>query len=112
MQPPGLLPDDHRRLEYGWMPTMLWFLLGSFFIGGVHDMGALVASIRHKATGIADTMIEYVSKRVWILFNIFNSSLVMIIVACTDLTTSSFINTVTLDDGSLLGAVQRRLRQF
>jgi len=58
-------------IAYGWMPTMLWILLGSIFIGGVHDMGALVASIRHKAAGIADTMRQYVSKRVWILFNLF-----------------------------------------
>ena len=83
---------------------MLWILLGSIFIGGVHDMGALVASIRHKAAGIADTMRQYVSKRVWILFNIFIFfTLVMIIVAFTDITTSSFVNTVTLDDGSVVG---------
>lgn len=91
-------------IAYGWMPTMLWILLGSIFIGGVHDMGALVASIRHKAAGIADTMRQYVSKRVWILFNIFIFfTLVMIIVAFTDITTSSFVNTVTLDDGSVVG---------
>jgi len=91
-------------IAYGWMPTMLWILLGSIFIGGVHDMGALVASIRHKAAGIADTMRQYVSKRVWILFNLFIFfTLVMIIVAFTDITTSSFINTVTLDDGSVVG---------
>ena len=91
-------------IAYGWLPTMLWIILGTIFIGGVHDMGSLVASIRHKASGIADTMKTYVSKRVWVLFNVFIFfTLILIIVAFTDVTTSSFINTITLDDGSVVG---------
>lgn len=91
-------------MTYGWLPTLLWILFGSIFIGGVHDMGALVASIRHKAAGIADTLRNYVSKRVWILFNLFIFfALVMIIVAFTDITTSSFVNTIELADGRVVG---------
>ncbi len=91
-------------LVYGWVPTMIWILLGTIFIGGVHDMGSLVASIRSKASGIADTMKNYVSNRVWILFNIFIFfTLILIIVAFTDITTSSFLNTIELDDGSIVG---------
>lgn len=91
-------------IAYGWVPTMLWIVLGTIFIGGVHDMGSLVASVRSKATGIADTMKTHVSKRVWILFNIFIFfTLIMIIVAFTDITASSFINTITLEDGSVVG---------
>jgi carbon starvation protein len=89
---------------FGWLPAFLWILIGSIFIGGVHDMGALVASIRHKAASIADTMRTYVSKRVWILFNIFIFfSLVMVIVAFTDITTSSFVNAVEIGDGEFVG---------
>lgn len=89
---------------FGWLPTFLWIIIGSIFIGGVHDMGALVASIRHKAASIADTMRSYVSKRVWILFNIFIFfSLVMVIVAFTDITTSSFVNAVEVGDGEFVG---------
>ena len=91
-------------IAYGWLPTMLWIILGTIFIGGVHDMGSLVASIRHKASGIADTMKTYVSRRVWILFNVFIFfTLILIIVAFTDVTTSSFINSITLEDGSVVG---------
>lgn len=91
-------------LTFGWLPTFLWIILGSIFIGGVHDMGALVASVRSKASGIAETMREYVSKRVWILFNIFIFfTLLMIIVAFTDVTTSSFVNTIELADGQTVG---------
>lgn len=91
-------------MTFGWFPTLLWILLGTIFIGSLHDMGALVASIRHKAAGIADTMKNYVSNRVWILFNVFIFfTLVMIIVAFTDITTSSFVNTVKLADGVVVG---------
>ena len=91
-------------IAFGWIPTLIWILIGTVFIGGVHDMGSLVTSIRHKATGIADTMKEYVSMRVWILFNIFIFfTLIMIIVAFTDITTSSFVNTVELADEKSIG---------
>lgn len=77
---------------FGWLPTALWILVGSIFMGGVHDMGSLIVSVRHKACGIAETMRIYVSKRVWVLFNIFIFfSLVLIIVAFTDMTTASFM---------------------
>ncbi len=91
-------------ITFGWVPTFIWIILGTIFIGGIHDMGSLVASIRHKAAGIADTMRNYVSNRVWILFNVFIFfTLVMIIVAFTDITTASFVNTVNLDDDSVVG---------
>ena len=89
---------------FGWLPTFLWIIIGSVFIGGVHDMGSLVASIRHKAAGIADTMRNYVSKRVWILFNLFIFfTLIMIIVAFTDITTSAFVNSVEIGEGQFVG---------
>jgi carbon starvation protein len=91
-------------ITFGWLPTLIWILISTIFIGGVHDMGSLVASIRHKASGIADTMKNYVSKRVWILFNVFIFfTLVMIIVAFTDITTSAFVNTIELADGAVVG---------
>ena len=36
-------------LAFGWLPALLWIMLGAIFIGGVHDSGALLASIRHRA---------------------------------------------------------------
>src|SRR5687768_7084379 len=39
---------------FGWLPALIWILVGAIFIGGVHDMTALVASVRHKARSIAE----------------------------------------------------------
>ena len=40
-------------MMFGWAPALIWILVGSVFIGGVHDFAALVASVRHKAMSIS-----------------------------------------------------------
>ena len=39
---------------WGWLPALLWVVLGTIFMGAVHDFGALVASLRHKGKSIAN----------------------------------------------------------
>jgi carbon starvation protein len=91
-------------IAYGWVPALLWILIGSIFIGGVHDMGALIASVRNKGRSITETVRMNVSKNAWILFNVFIFvTLVMIVVAFTDITTSSFVNVIDLGNGQSVG---------
>ena len=72
---------------FGWLPALIWILVGSIFIGGVHDMTALVASIRHKAPSIAEVVRDHMSRLSYILFLMFIwIALVYIIVAFTDIT--------------------------
>lgn len=93
-------------VTFGWLPALLWVLIGSIFIGGVHDMGSLVASVRNKAKSITEVIKQGVSKKAWILFMVFIwITLVYVIVAFTDTTASSFVGDVVLEDGStVLGA--------
>jgi carbon starvation protein len=87
-------------IMFGWAPALLWIVLGSIFIGGVHDMGSLVASIRHNAMSITEVVKKNVSKRAWILFLIFIwLALVYVVVAFTDITSSSFVGKVVLENG-------------
>jgi len=91
-------------LAFGWVPALIWILLGTIFIGGVHDMGALVASVRNKARSITETVRQNISTRAWVLFNLFiYFTLIMIIVAFTDITTSAFVNTVDIGNGKMVG---------
>jgi carbon starvation protein len=88
---------------FGWVPALIWVLVGSIFIGGVHDMGALIASVRHKARSITEVVRENVSQRAFILFMVFIwITLVYIIVAFTDITARSFVGVITLEDGTKL----------
>jgi len=86
---------------FGWGPAILWCLFGAIFIGGIHDMGSLIASVRHKAKSITEVIKINVTNRAWILFMIFIwITLVYIIVAFTDLTAGSFIGLWTLENGA------------
>jgi len=85
---------------FGWVPALLWILVGSIFIGGVHDITALVASIRHRAQSIAEVVRDHMSRRSYLLFLSFVwLALVYIIVAFTDITAASFVGRHTLENG-------------
>src|SRR5205814_9457154 len=47
---------------FGWLPAVIWILVGSIFIGGVHDMTALTASVRHGAGSIAEVVRDHMSR--------------------------------------------------
>ena len=48
---------------WGWLPALLWVVLGCVLIGGVHDTSALFASIRHRAHTIGEVTTEIVGGR-------------------------------------------------
>ena len=92
-------------LWFGWAPALAWILLGSIFVGGVHDMGSLLASVRHKARSIAEVLREYMTQRSYVLFLLFIwLTLVYIIVAFTDLVACSFVGTQDLTQDAAVGA--------
>jgi carbon starvation protein len=77
---------------FGWLPALLWIIVGSIFIGGVHDITALTASIRHKARSIAEVVRDHMSQLSYVLFLVFIwLALVYIIVAFTDITAAAFL---------------------
>ncbi|MFH1489106.1 MAG: carbon starvation protein A [Pseudomonadota bacterium] len=53
---------------WGWVPAMLWILIGSIFMGAVHDFGAMVVSLRNQGRSIGDIASDVINKRVRILF--------------------------------------------
>lgn len=78
-------------IYFGWLPALIWILLGSIFIGGVHDSGSLLASIRHKATSITQVVREHMSRRAYFTFLLFvYISLIYVVIAFADVTASSF----------------------
>src|SRR5690349_13996341 len=88
---------------FGWLPALIWILIGSIFIGGVHDFTALVASIRHKARSIAEVVRDHMSQRAYLLFLSFVwLALVYIIVAFTDITAASFVGQQELENGQVV----------
>ena len=56
---------------FGWLPALLWLLLGSVFFGAVHDFAALYTSVKNKGKSIGYVIELYVGKPGKILFLIF-----------------------------------------
>jgi carbon starvation protein len=77
---------------FGWVPAILWVIIGSIFIGGVHDFSSLIASIRHKAKSIAEIAKEYMSPLSYKLFLVFIwLAMVYILIVFIDLTSTTFV---------------------
>ena len=88
---------------FGWLPALIWIVVGSIFLGGVHDMTALTASIRHRARSIAEVIREHMSRRSFVLFLVFVwLALDYIIVAFTDITAASFVGLIPLENGQTI----------
>lgn len=78
-------------LMFGWLPALLWIVIGSILIGGVHDSGSLLASVRHRAASITQVVREHMSRTAYLTFLLFVwISLIYVIVAFADVTASSF----------------------
>ena len=53
---------------WGWLPALLWVVLGSVFMGAVHDLGALAVSLRARGRSIGDVAGDLLGPRVRLLF--------------------------------------------
>ena len=52
----------------GWVPALIWVLVGSIVMGAVHDFGSLIVSMRNRGRTIADLAGDVVTPRVRVLF--------------------------------------------
>jgi carbon starvation protein len=66
---------------WGWLPALLWILVGTVFMGAAHDFGALVTSVKEKGRSIADIASTTISHRARMMFLIFVILLVWLILA-------------------------------
>jgi carbon starvation protein len=78
---------------FGWLPCLLWILVGVVLIGAVHDITSLAASVKHGAQSIAEVARKQLSSRagrammafIWL-------TLIYVIVAFADITAGSFVS--------------------
>lgn len=66
---------------WGWAPALLWVVLAPVFIGGVHDFGALVVSMRHQGRSIGDLTEDLVGPWCRNLFLIVIFFLLLLVIA-------------------------------
>lgn len=66
---------------WGWLPALLWIVLGAVFLGAAHDFGALVLSVREQGRSIGDVAAQVLGARARVLFLVFVLVLVWLVLA-------------------------------
>ena len=49
----GPVTGTIAAMMFGWLPVLLWVLVGGIFFGAVHDFGALYASVKNNGKSLA-----------------------------------------------------------
>ncbi len=92
----GPINGPIQAAVFGWVPVMLWVLIGGIFIGATHDFGALFASIRHGGASIGEVIASTMGKRAKRLFIIFSYlALILVIAAFGSIVANTFCATYT-----------------
>ena len=94
-------------MAFGWLPVVLWVLVGGIFFGAVHDFGALYASMKNNGKSLAQLIEKYIGKTGRRLFLIFSWLFCIIVIAAfTDMVCKTFMFTPAVDaSGAATGAI-------
>ena len=83
----GPINGPIQAAVFGWVPVFLWCVFGGIFFGGVHDFGALFASVRHGGKSVGEIIGDTMGKKAKTLFLIFALLVLILVIA-------SFVNVV------------------
>ena len=92
----GPINGPIQAAVFGWVPVLLWVLIGGIFFGATHDFGALFASIRHKGQSIGEVIGQNIGARAKKLFLIFSYlTLILVVAAFASIVADTFKATFT-----------------
>ena len=77
----GPINGPIQAAAFGWIPVLLWVIIGGIFFGGLHDFGALFASVRHQGQSIGEVINASMGKTAKRLFIIFAYLTLLLVVA-------------------------------
>ncbi len=92
----GPINGPIQAAVFGWVPVLLWVLIGGIFFGGVHDFGALFASLRNKGQSIGeiiDNSMGRAAKKLFLTFGYL--TLILVVAAFSSIVASTFGNTTS-----------------
>ena len=88
-----------QAAAFGWLPVLLWVLLGGVFFGAVTDFGALYASVKNDGKSMGVLIEKYIGKTGRKLFLLFCWLFTLLVIAAfADMVAGSF-NAYTVKDG-------------
>ena len=89
-----------QAAAFGWLPVLLWVLIGGVFFGAVTDFGALYASVKNEGKSMGMLIEKYIGKLGRKLFLLFCWLFCLIVIAAfADMVAGTF-NAYTVVDGT------------
>ena len=86
-------------MAFGWLPVVLWVLVGGIFFGAVHDFGALYASMKNNGKSLAQLVDKYIGKTGRRLFLLFCWLFCIIVIAAfTSMVCGTFAQSTKASD--------------
>lgn len=86
---------------FGWVPVLLWLIVGGLFFGAVQDFGALYASVKNEGKSMGMIIEKYIGKTGRKLFMLFCWLFTLLVIAAfTDMVAGTFVGT-GLEDSSV-----------
>lgn len=90
----GPINGPIQAAVFGWVPVVLWIIIGGIFFGATHDLGAIFASIRHKGKTIATVVVDNIDDTAKRLFCIFAYlTLLLLVAAFASIVANTFAST-------------------
>ncbi len=87
-------------MAFGWLPVVLWVLVGGIFFGAVHDFGALYASMKNNGKSLAQLVEKYIGRTGRRLFLLFQWLFCIIVIAAfTSMVCGTFKFTAAAEGG-------------
>lgn len=77
----GPVTGTIAAMMFGWLPVLLWVLVGGIFFGAVHDFGALYASVKNNGKSLAQLIEKYIGRTGRRLFLLFSWLFTIIVIA-------------------------------
>lgn len=77
---------------FGWVPVLLWLIIGGLFFGAVQDFGALYASVKNEGKSMGMIIEKYIGKTGRKLFMLFCWLFTLLVIAAfTDMVAGTFV---------------------
>lgn len=90
-------------VTFGWIPAVIWILVGGIFFGAVHDLGSMAASLRTDGKSIGVIIRNQIGPKGKQLFVIFSfSTLILVIGVFSDIIAKTFISNPGVASASIL----------
>lgn len=99
----GPINGPIQAAVFGWVPVLLWIIIGGIFFGAVQDFSSIIVSIRHGGKSLGEVLEENVGHKCKVLFTIFAwLVLLLVIAAFADIVAGTFMGYTIVDGQKVL----------